>query len=152
MGWRRIGNNLFYYRPVWNGGRPRNLYAGTGQVGELAALADQLKRAERALEKQALRDETDRLKRAAESLLDLDVIAGVAAGGRVRRPSGVDPPAAGAGPRRPPGRPEGSRDREEACHAAALATGGVAEAGRGWSAGAKCRRGWRAGGRQLSRS
>ena len=50
MGWQQRGEKRYYYRSVWQDGRSVCTYLGAGDVAELAAAADALRRVQREIE------------------------------------------------------------------------------------------------------
>ena len=77
--WESRGQRRYFYRHVRVGGRPRRLYAGTGQAAELAATADALRRLNREVEARERLAEPVRQREAEAPLLRLcdvtDVLA-----------------------------------------------------------------------------
>src|SRR5215470_10747097 len=69
--WEARGQRRYFYRHVRVGGRPRRLYAGTGQAAELAATADALRRLNREIEARERQAEETRLREAEAALLGL---------------------------------------------------------------------------------
>jgi len=62
MGWQRRGSKVYFYRPEWSAGQPRNRYVGRGPLAEL--LADDIKnrRSEQCRARQELRATRDTLR------------------------------------------------------------------------------------------
>ena len=68
MGWQQRGEKRYYYRSVWQDGRSVCTYLGAGDVAELAAAADALRRVQREIDARRWRQEQER-RAAAEALL-----------------------------------------------------------------------------------
>jgi hypothetical protein len=66
MAWEAHGNRKYFYRSVWHEGRVKKLYYGAGPLGQLAANADALRRAEAKAIQEARRAHADRLDIAQE--------------------------------------------------------------------------------------
>ena len=75
----RRGGRVYRYRSVRIAGQPRRRYLGSGRAAELAAVADELRRVERAIEARERQAEQTRLEEAEAPLLLLceatDVVA-----------------------------------------------------------------------------
>jgi hypothetical protein len=72
MGWEtRPGRTPYYTRPKKRGGKVIHEYVGSGSVGELAAAADALQRAERQARAEARRADKARWQTALGPLMDL---------------------------------------------------------------------------------
>jgi hypothetical protein len=71
MPWEQVGRRRYYYRSLWVSGRPVRRYVGTGQVAELAAAADDLRRLERAVAARERQAEQARFREAEAPLLRL---------------------------------------------------------------------------------
>ena len=68
MGWQQRGEKRYYYRSVWQDGRSVCTYLGAGDVAELAATADALRRVQREIDARRWQQEQER-RAAAEALL-----------------------------------------------------------------------------------
>jgi hypothetical protein len=75
MGWEVRGRCRFYTRSKKVAGRVVREYVGTGAVGELAAAADALRRADRRAASEARRAEQARWREALAPLLELSRVA-----------------------------------------------------------------------------
>src|SRR5437763_779615 len=71
MAWEKRGNRRYFYRSVRCDGKVKRLYCGTGDVGNLVASADALRRAERWAAEEARRAERDQLEAAVGVTRDL---------------------------------------------------------------------------------
>jgi hypothetical protein len=71
MPWQVRGQKRYYTRSKKVNGRVKREYVGTGSVGELAAAADALRRAERRAQADARRAEEARWQSASGPLLEL---------------------------------------------------------------------------------
>jgi hypothetical protein len=71
MGWEKRSGQLYYTRSRKVNGRVMRDYMGGGALGELAAAADALRRADRWAEREALRAEEARWQEALTPLLEL---------------------------------------------------------------------------------
>ena len=68
MGWQQRGEKRYYYRSVWQDGRSVCTYLGAGDVAELAAAADALRRVQREIDGRRWQQEQER-QAAADALL-----------------------------------------------------------------------------------
>ena len=59
MGWKRIGNHLYYYRSRRVGGQVTTEYVGRGELGALFAQLDELDRQDRLARQAERQDERD---------------------------------------------------------------------------------------------
>jgi hypothetical protein len=71
MPWREVGRGRYYYRSRRVDGRPVKCYLGTGPAADLAAAADDLRRVERAVERDERKAEQARWESAVAPLLEL---------------------------------------------------------------------------------
>ncbi len=71
MSWEQRGDKRYYYRHEWLGGRSVRCYQGTGEVGEMAATADALRRVEAEIEARQQRQEQERRAAAEAPLAEL---------------------------------------------------------------------------------
>ena len=68
MVWQQRGQKRYFYRSVWQDGRPVRTYLGSGEAAELAATADALRRVQREIDARKWQQEQER-RGAAEALL-----------------------------------------------------------------------------------
>ncbi len=75
MAWEQRGGKRYYYRTERRSGRAARRYVGCGDVAELAAAADELRRLERAAADRERGEERQRLLEAEAPLLGLCSLA-----------------------------------------------------------------------------
>jgi hypothetical protein len=84
MGWKRIGNGLYFYRSRREGGRVRSEYFGTAESGLLMAQIITAYRQDRLLEKAVERDDREEFEQAEKAFVDwFDAIEHLATGAMV---------------------------------------------------------------------
>jgi hypothetical protein len=71
MSWEQRGDKRYYYRQEWIDGRSVRTYEGTGEVGELAATTDALRRVDEEIEAHQQRQEQERRAAAEAPLAEL---------------------------------------------------------------------------------
>jgi hypothetical protein len=95
MAWVTRGRRRYYYQPVREGKLVRQVYYGSGPMAELAAEADELRRAERRAkafawqEEEGQRQAADRSSQQVEGLTDLLMRAALVAAGFHRHDRGA---------------------------------------------------------------
>ena len=72
MGWQRRGSKIYFYRPEWSEGRPRNKYVGRGPLAELLAAETENRRSEQRRARQELRATRDTLRLVDELMRQLE--------------------------------------------------------------------------------
>jgi hypothetical protein len=75
MPWEQRGGKRYYYRTERRAGRAARRYVGSGDVAELAAAADELRRLQRAAAKRRCQEQRQRLLEAEAPLLELCFLA-----------------------------------------------------------------------------
>jgi hypothetical protein len=71
MSWEQRGDKRYYYRHQWIDGHSVRSYQGAGEVGEMAATADALRRVEKEIEARQQRQEQERRSAAEAPLAQL---------------------------------------------------------------------------------
>lgn len=72
MGWQRRGSKVYFYRPEWSEGQPRNKYVGRGPLAELLAAETENRRSEQRRARQELRATRDTLRPVDELMRQLE--------------------------------------------------------------------------------
>jgi hypothetical protein len=70
MGWKRIGNGLYFYRSRREGGRVRSDYFGTRESGLLMAQILECDKQDHLLEKAEARDDREEFEQAEKAFVD----------------------------------------------------------------------------------
>jgi hypothetical protein len=72
MGWQRRGSKVYFYRPEWSDGQPRNTYVGRGPLAELLADEIENRRSEQRRARQELRATREALRPVDELIRQLE--------------------------------------------------------------------------------
>jgi len=72
MGWQRRGSKVYFYRPEWSEGQPRNKYVGRGPLAELLADETENRRSKQRRARQELRAIRESLRPIDELMRELE--------------------------------------------------------------------------------